>query len=68
MANPSDTFVSPARAAELLGVSRRSVYRWVGQGTLPALRVGSAANSPLRIRTGDLVEQLRLIDTKEHPK
>src|SRR4051794_19676473 len=59
MAERSD-FVSPRQAAELLAVSRRSVYRYIAAGRLRAVRVGVGRNAPLRVRTSDLVEQLRL--------
>jgi excisionase family DNA binding protein len=68
VANPSDSFVSPARAAELLACSRRTIYRHVADGRIAALRFGSSPNAPLKIPIGSLVEQLHLIDMKEPPK
>ena len=61
MEAPRDTFVSPAEAARLLAVSRRSIYRYISEGHLRAVKLGSAPNAPLRIRAADLVEQLRLV-------
>jgi excisionase family DNA binding protein len=61
MAIPTtDEFVSPSEAARLLAVSTKTIYRHIGDGSLRALRCGTAKNAPLRIRLGDLAEQLHL--------
>jgi excisionase family DNA binding protein len=39
--------------AELLGVSRRTVYRWITEGVLPAFRLGRKG-SPVRIDAAEL--------------
>jgi excisionase family DNA binding protein len=49
------TLLSPADVARLVGVHRNSVYRWVNEGSLKALRLGDEAG-PLRIRS-DVFEQ-----------
>jgi len=41
---------TPQQVAEILGVSRRSVYRWIKEGRLPALKFVSQ----VRIRDDDL--------------
>jgi excisionase family DNA binding protein len=33
-------FVSPTQAAEMYGISRRSIHRYITQGLLPAYRIG----------------------------
>ena len=58
--NVEQEFVSPREAAQLLAVSRRSIYRYITAGRLRAVKVGAARNAPLRVRKTDLVEQLRL--------
>ncbi|MEM9466817.1 MAG: helix-turn-helix domain-containing protein [Actinomycetota bacterium] len=42
--------VSPARAAELLGVSRQHIYNLIERGQLPRVKLGRAT----RIRRADL--------------
>lgn len=44
-------YVSLSEAAELLGVSKPTVSRWIRDGHLPAQRIGPRT---LRIRRGDL--------------
>jgi excisionase family DNA binding protein len=39
--------------AELLGVSRRTVYRWIKKGVLPAIQLGRR-KSPVRIDAAEL--------------
>jgi len=41
---------SPAQVAEILGVTRRSVYRYVKEGRLPAIRFVSQ----IRVKESDL--------------
>jgi excisionase family DNA binding protein len=53
-----DRLLSTAEAAELLGISRRTVYRWIALGELPALRLGPAP-ALLRIRLSDLAARLQ---------
>ncbi len=43
-------YITPAEAAGLLKVHERTVRRWIGQGRVPAMRVGRL----LRIRREDL--------------
>jgi excisionase family DNA binding protein len=44
--------VDAVTAAEVLSTTTSSVYRWVREGRLPAIRVGSKT---VRIRTADLL-------------
>ncbi len=39
--------VRPGEAAELLGLSRSTVYTLVASGTLPAIRIGGAVRIPM---------------------
>jgi excisionase family DNA binding protein len=55
-----DALLTPREVAELVGVQPTTVRRWVREGCLPALRLGDAANGPLRIRVSDLTRQLSL--------
>ena len=49
-------FISPTQAAEIYGVSRRSIARYITQGLLPAYRIG-----PRNIRLdADEVERILL--------
>ena len=52
MATPEDTrpMLTPAQVAELANVSRKTVYREIDRGELPALHVGRQ----LRIARADL--------------
>jgi excisionase family DNA binding protein len=52
-------FLRISEAAERLNVSRASVYRWIGQGRLPAVQLGGRG-SPLRVPIGELEEWLAL--------
>lgn len=56
----TDHLLDPRTAAEWLGCSRRTIYRRVADGSLPALKLAAAANSPIRVRASDLVRQLHL--------
>ena len=46
----STEYLTPAEAAGLLKVHERTVRRWIGQGRIPARRIGRL----LRIRREDL--------------
>jgi excisionase family DNA binding protein len=52
----ADDFVTVREAAETLGVSPSTVWRWVDAGKLPASRVGPKA---IRIRRGDVEDAVR---------
>ena len=54
--NSADDFVTVREAAETLGVSPSTVWRWVDAGNLPASRVGPKA---IRIRRGDVEAAIR---------
>ena len=49
-APPQKKLISTAEAAQQLGISRRSVYRMMSRGDLPAVRLGRLN----RIRYSDL--------------
>lgn len=56
-----DPLYSPAEAAQWASVSRRTIYRRIGEGVLPAVRIGPLvrihqSDLPLLIRVGDLGE------------
>jgi putative molybdopterin biosynthesis protein len=57
MATPEDTrpMLTPAEVAELAKVSRKTIYREVDRGALPALHVGRQ----IRIDPVDLSQYLR---------
>jgi excisionase family DNA binding protein len=46
--------LTPGQAAALLGVTRGTVYRWVGAGELPALRAHDGPSAPIRISRSEL--------------
>jgi excisionase family DNA binding protein len=54
LGEPAAPLLTPAQAAARLGVSRDHVYRMVAAGELPAVRLGSGAKAPIRIRPEDL--------------
>lgn len=45
-AAPRTTFLTVAEVAEMLRVSRMTVYRWVHAGELPAVRFGRSFRVP----------------------
>jgi len=51
-------------AAELLDVSRTTVWRWIREGRLPAYRAGSRT---IRIRAEDLEQRVQLIEPARQP-
>lgn len=51
-------FLSIAQAAELLGVTTKSVRRWIADGVLPARRIGTRT---IRIAASDIDAALRPI-------
>ncbi len=56
-------FLRPRQIAELLGVTERTIRRWIAEGTLPSLKLGGArlvARTTLEQRLGtpiDLLEE-----------
>lgn len=48
-------YLSINEAAELLGVTTKSIRRWIADGTLPAYRVGSKM---VRIRARDIEDKV----------
>ncbi len=56
-------FLRPRQIAELLGITERTVRRWIAEGTLPSVKLGGArlvARSTLAQRLGapiDLPEE-----------
>jgi excisionase family DNA binding protein len=55
---PSESFLSVPQVAELLSVSRMTIYRLVGEGVIPAHRIGRS----IRIRERDFDAYLRDAD------
>ena len=53
MLTPPPRMLSPGAIADLLGVSRRTVYRWIASRELPAART-SGTHGRLLIRRADL--------------
>jgi excisionase family DNA binding protein len=49
---PDLAFLRPRLVAELLGVTERTVRRWIADGTLPSVKVGGA-----RLIARDALEQ-----------
>lgn len=45
-------------AAEMLGISTRTLRRWANEGKLPRIRLGQFDQSPIRFRRSD-VEQFK---------
>ena len=56
----ANTYLSVTEAARLLGVSRTTVWRWIGQGRLRAYRVGART---IRIKDQDIQQQLHEVVT-----
>lgn len=46
VASPSERWISPTRASELLSVSLRTIQRWVKSGDLPSRRVSGCRRIP----------------------
>jgi len=57
-ATASPELLRISEAAERLNVSRASLYRWVMEGRIPAVRLGGPG-SPLRIPADELGSWLR---------
>ncbi len=54
-------FLRPRQIAELLGVTERSVRRWIADGALPSVKLGGArlvARATLEQRLGAPIELL----------
>ena len=51
-------------AAELLDVSRTTVWRWIREGRLPAYRAGSRT---IRIKAEDLERRVQLVEPAHQP-
>lgn len=49
----ASAFLRPRQVAELLGVTERSIRRWIADDTIPSVKVGGARLVPL-----DGLEQL----------
>lgn len=50
----STQFVSRVQAANMLGVSISTVYKWVRLGRLTAFKAGPYPKSPLKFRLSDI--------------
>jgi excisionase family DNA binding protein len=65
VSTPSTEYVTPAEAADLLRLSRETVYRLVRRGDLRAIRVGNGPNASLRIHPDDLVALIRPANARD---
>jgi excisionase family DNA binding protein len=50
-------YLSPAEVAELLGLSRQTIYRYLHSGSLPSLTL--SPDGPLRIDSAELESWLK---------
>jgi excisionase family DNA binding protein len=59
------TTYTVAQASRLLGISRKSLYRWCGDGLVPHIRLGRA----IRLRSEDveLIYKRGLLKKEERP-
>ena len=55
-----ETYLTPQEVADLLKLTRRTVYRWIESGELPVIRFGSA----YRITESDLRDFIEARRTK----
>ena len=53
MVELKDELLTVAEAAARLKVTRHTIYRWIAEGRLPAVRYSARV---LRVRPGDLIE------------
>ncbi len=60
---PRRRYLSIEQAADQLGVTPRSIRRWISDGTIPAARLGRRI---VRIAEDDLAAALRPIPTGGH--
>jgi excisionase family DNA binding protein len=56
---PSNTsqyqrYLTPQEVAEVVGTSRKTIYRRIADGSLPAVRLGDGLRAPVRIGADDL--------------
>jgi excisionase family DNA binding protein len=63
MLKVNETYLTPQEVADLLKVTRRTVYRWIESGELPVIRFGSA----YRITESDLEDFIRRHRTVQAP-
>lgn len=66
-ATRSPVLLRVPEAAERLNVSRASVYRWIHEGRLPAVRLGHRG-APLRVPADELDDWLARGRTRSEPK
>ncbi len=59
--------VTASEAAELLSLSRPTVYRMIRSGALPARRVGLGPRAAVRVPLAELEEHLHRYPTQEDP-
>ena len=50
MADPADLWLSSKEAAEQIGITSRTLYRFIDEGRLPAYRLGRV----IRLKTSDV--------------
>lgn len=54
----SRTLVTVSRGAEMLGVSAKTLRRWIDDGLVPAYRVGGPDGRSIRVDRDELVSTL----------
>ena len=54
----SQTLVTVSRGAEMLGVSAKTLRRWIDDGLVPAYRVGGPGGRSIRVDREELVAAL----------
>ncbi len=47
-------YLTPQEAAEVVRTSRKTIYRRIADGSLPAVRIGDGKRAPVRIHPDDL--------------
>lgn len=56
MAEDRETLLTPEQVADRLQVSRKTVYRWISAGDLPALKLGGRT---IRVSWPDVLAMIR---------
>lgn len=64
MSRPSDDYLGPAEAARLLGMSPRTLLRWIRDGRIPAERDEDGAP---RVRRDVVMQHLNPGDDEPNP-
>ena len=56
--------VSPKEAAEMVGMSRSTIYHWIQTGLLPRYKLGTGPFARLRINRADVLKLIRVQQVK----